>query len=489
MKRFLSVVLCICMLCGTLSVAVFAAQTGAYDGAPLIVISGFGTVPLYLNADTEQAERVFFPSAKRIVKNAVQLLKPLHQLRNDGDFAGFADKMDPLVFDVFSQSALDASGNPLQNVSVRTFPLTADHYMDFFSQRPKDEQALVRGAIDALGAKNTYFFSYDWRLDPLDHADSLRAYIENVKKETGKDKVILVACSMGGVVAMAYLSKYGAKDLQTLVLNNTAFQGITMVGEMFCKDYAVDKQMTIEYAMQFTQMPEELKAFIRAAFMRSRAADGLVDFAGKLLDNTKDQTSAEVLYPLFAYMPGMWSFINAKDYERAKQTALDPDVNRELIRKIDAYHYGVQAKAKQILQKAMKQGCRIAITANYGKFAIPLTKSMRVCDDYLIDTALASGGAVCADVFETLPESYVQKCDRKHNHISPDRVIDASTCMFPELTWFVRDMGHLDYPYGSEGMEFLLWLVRMDSQYTIRTSDRYPQFMQYDVQKKTLTAQ
>ena len=114
---------------------------------------------------------------------------------------------------------------------------------------------------------------------------------------------------------------------------------------------------------------------------------------------------------------------------------------------------------------------------------------MRVCDDYLIDTALASGGAVCADVFETLPESYVQKRDRKHNHISPDRVIDASTCMFPELTWFVRDMGHLDYPYGSEGMEFLLWLVRMDSQYTIRTSDRYPQFMQYDVQKKTLTAQ
>ena len=61
--------------------------------------------------------------------------------------------------------------------------------------------------------------------------------------------------------------------------------------------------------------------------------------------------------------------------------------------------------------------------------------------------------------------------------------------MFPELTWFVRDMGHLDYPYGSEGMDFLMWLVRMDSQYTIRTSARYPQFMRYDVKQKTLSAQ
>ena len=488
MKRVLSVLLAISVLLGVLSVAAFAAESG-YNGAPLIVISGFGTVPLYLNADTPDAEQVFFPSGKRIVKNAVQLLQPLSRLRRDGDFGKFADKMDPLVFDVFSQSALDASGNPLQNVSVRTFPLTADHYMDFFAQRPKDEQALVRGAIDALGAKNTYFFSYDWRLDPLEHADTLRDYIRNVQRETGKKKVVLAACSMGGVVAMAYLSKYGAKDIRTLILDNTAFQGITMVGEMFCKDYAVDKQMTVEYAMQFTQMPEELKSFIRTAFNRSRASDKLVGFAGKLLDNTKDQTSAEVLYPLFAYMPGMWSFVADKEYERAKKTALDPDLNRELIRKIDAYHYGVQAKAKQILQKAMAQGCFVAITANYGKFAIPLTKSMRVCDDYLIDTALASGGAVCADVFETLPEDYVQKRDRRHNHMSPDRVIDASTCMFPEQTWFIRDMGHLDYPYGSEGMDFLIWLIQMDSQYTIRTSERYPQFMRYDVKQKTLTAQ
>ena len=160
-----------------------------------------------------------------------------------------------------------------------------------------------------------------------------------------------------------------------------------------------------------------------------------------------------------------------------------------MIRKIDAYHYGVQAKAKQILKKASASGCRIAVLANYGKYAIPLTKSMRVSDDYLIDTALSSGGAVCANVGETLPDDYVQQRDRRHNHLSPDRAIDASTCMFPEWTWFIRDMGHLDFPYGSQGMDFLLWLIGMDKQYTVWTSDRYPQFMQYDVKSKTLTPQ
>ncbi len=484
-KRLLSLLLVCCVLAGVLSLT---AQ-GAYDGAPLIVISGFGTVPLYLNADTPEAERVFVPSAGRIVKNVVQLVPPLLRLRRDGDYDSFADKMNPLVQNVFEQSALDAAGNPIENVTVRKFPQTADHYMDFFDNRPKDEQAFVRGAIDALGGRNTYFFSYDWRLDPLDHAVELRDYIRTVLKETGKRKVVLAACSMGGTVATAYLSRYGAKDVQTLIMDNTAFQGITMVGEMFCKEYAVDKEMTVEYALQFTELPEEIKDFIRKAAARSRAANRLVDFAGELLDKTKDKTSEEVLYPLFAYMPGMWAFVKAGDYERAKKIALDPDLNRELIAKIDAYHYGVQAKAKTLLQKASKQGCRIAILANYGKYAIPLTKSMRVCDDYLIDTALASGGAVCADVQTTLPEGYVQKRDRGHNHISPDRVIDASTCMFPEWTWFVRDMGHLDYPYGSEGIDFLMWLVRMEKQYTIRTDARYPQFMKYDVKAKTLTPQ
>ena len=485
--RLLSLLLVCCLLAGFCSLTCSAKS--AYDGAPLIVISGFGTVPLYLNAGTANAERVFAPSAKRIAKGVVQLVPPLLRLRRDGDYDTFADKIDPLVLNVFSQSLLDAGGNPIENVTVRKFPLTADNYMDFFENEPKDEQAFVRAAIEVLGGKNTYFFSYDWRLDPLDHAAELREYIQNVKRETGKSKVILAGCSMGGTVAMAYLSRYGAKDVQTLILNNSAFQGITMVGEMFCKDYAVDKEMTVEYALQFTQLPDDVQNYIRKAVGRSKAADRLVDFAGTLLDKTKDQTSEEVLYPLFAYMPGMWAFIKAEDYERAKQCALDPEVNAELIRKIDAYHYSVQAKAKTLLQKAAAQGCRIAITANYGKYAIPLTKSMRVCDDYLIDTALASGGAICADVGQTLPDNYVQKRDRKHDHISPDRVIDASTCMFPEWTWFVRDMGHLDYPYGSEGMDFLMWLVRMDRQYTIRTDAQYPQFLQYDVKAKTLTPQ
>ena len=110
-------------------------------------------------------------------------------------------------------------------------------------------------------------------------------------------------------------------------------------------------------------------------------------------------------------------------------------------------------------------------------------------NDYLIDTSLSSGGAVCADNGKTLPDGYVQQKDRRHDHISPDRRIDASTCMYPENTWFIRDMGHLDFPYGTEGADFLMWLVCADTQLTIRSDVRYPQFLVYNKAAGTLRAQ
>lgn len=48
------------------------------------------------------------------------------------------------------------------------------------------------------------FFSYDWRLSNADSADALEEYIDDL----GYDEVILVAHSMGGLVASSYLTTY-----------------------------------------------------------------------------------------------------------------------------------------------------------------------------------------------------------------------------------------------------------------------------------------
>ena len=187
-----------------------------------------------------------------------------------------------------------------------------------------------------------------------------------------------------------------------------------------------------------------------------------------------------VLYPLFGQMPGIWAFVADKDYEAAKKAVLDPTIHAALIRRIDRYHYKVQQRAKKILDAALKSGCFVTVLANYGKYGIPVTSSKLCSNDYLIDTSLSSGGAVCADIGTTLPEGYRQKVKDGHDHISPDRRIDASCCMYPEYTWFTRNMGHLDFPFGSQGSEFLMWLVLADQQPTVWTNERYPQFMTFD---------
>ena len=294
---------------------------------------------------------------------------------------------------------------------------------------------------------------------------------------------------MGGAITMAYLHKYGAGKLKSCILNNTAFQGITMIGELFCQDVSVDKETMVEYMFQFINIPKKLNTFLKNIVKHLHFTDAVIAAMQGLASDGIDDLARDVLYPLFGQMPGIWAFVADAQYEQAKQCALDAQTHAELIRRIDAYHYGIQANVKSILDDAMENGCFVTVLANYGKYGIPVTSSKLGCNDYLIDTSLSSGGAVCADIGSTLPAGYTQQIADGHDHISPDRRIDASTCLYPEYTWFTKNMGHLDFPYGSQGAEFLIWLICADTQLTVWTNERYPQFMVFDRGTGILTAQ
>lgn len=488
-KRILSVILSVILTSCCILPAFASQETAAPVDAPLVIVSGFAAAPLYLHPDTPQAQQVFAPSGKTIVRNVARLFLPLLRLAFTGDWSRFADESDPHLLNIFADLLCDEDGNSISDVGVRDYSLSADHYPDFYLQDARDEHGFVHTAIDALGGENVYFFGYDWRLDPLDHADALYAFIQNVKAQTGKDRIILAACSMGGAVTMAYLAKYGPDDLVTLLMENTAFQGISFVGQLFSGDYEADLDSMVDYLFQFVSLPQRTKAVAVKLVKRSLLAKSLMRFLLQVSDHNGERIARDIMYPIFGNMPGMWVFVPDAQYEQAKRNALDAEKNAVLIRRIDAYHYTVQVRAKEILQNTIDAGVRVFILANYGQRGVPVSMARLNCNDYLIDTSLSSGGAVCARIGETLPDGYVQQVDCGHNHISPDRVIDASTCMFPEITWFVRDMGHLDYPYGTDGAEFLMWFVCADRQFSVHDVPRYPQFLQYDKQTKTLLSQ
>jgi pimeloyl-ACP methyl ester carboxylesterase len=75
-----------------------------------------------------------------------------------------------------------------------------------------------------------FVFDYDWRRSNFDTAALLRAKVAEVKARTGKPKVAIIAHSMGGIAARAYLQALGgAADVETMVFFGTPHQGATQV--------------------------------------------------------------------------------------------------------------------------------------------------------------------------------------------------------------------------------------------------------------------
>ena len=119
------------------------------------------------------------------------------------------------------------------------------------------------------------------------------------------------------------------------------------------------------------------------------------------------------------------------------------------------------------------------IVAGYNIQRTPLVEAMNNHSDATVDTKYASAGATVALLDETLGDDYKQACtDCGHNHLSPDGVIDASTCILPENTWFIKDMLHSICHDGI--MEMYNWFAYADEYYDVWSNPAYTQFLQND---------
>jgi hypothetical protein len=122
-------------------------------------------------------------------------------------------------------------------------------------------------------------------------------------------------------------------------------------------------------------------------------------------------------------------------------------------------------------------GINTAVIAEYGCTVIPLTSDNNRMSDGTILTAAESFGATCAEVDGTLGEGYTQAkvCACGKNHVSADNQIDASTCAFPDITWFAKYLRH------SEEAKYFATLIDLiiynDGQMTVWDYEEYPQYL------------
>ncbi len=472
-KTIISVILSVAM--------VFAICIPALATEPktaFIVVSGMNTFPLrYSNG-----EQAFPPSSDSITKMVFEVLPPVLAFLATNDYDALADGIFPPLSDVFGPLSFDENGDSVEDIDGTLFDCSLVGKEEPFVAGESNEFATVRAGIDTFGLENTYFFNYDWRKDPLVHADRLNAFIKNIKEEGDYDRIALAAFSMGGTVTCSYLYKYGSDDLDTIIMCSTAFQGTSCVGSLFSADFSLSLSALWHRLALLTRDNtwENVVDYLDVLLEQSGVNGGLESFANGITDTLKTRIYDELLIPIFGRMPGLWALVPDVNYDAAKACMLNGTESDKLVARIDDYHYNVQNKAEKLLKDAMMNDTNVYILAQYNWPSLPISDSVSVSNtDNLIDVEYASGGATSSLLCETLGDGYTQAENDGHDHISPDNQIDASTCMLPDQTWFFRDMGHVDYPYG-ESTDFIMWLATSEKQLTVYDNEQYPQFMTYD---------
>ncbi|MDR2753768.1 MAG: hypothetical protein LBB50_05620 [Oscillospiraceae bacterium] len=324
-----------------------------------------------------------------------------------------------------------------------------------------------------------YEFSYDWRMDPMESAALLNQYIQEVKSATGHSQVNLIAFSEGSMVCMGYFAQFQYDDIAQYISIMGAHNGLTLVGELFNKHIDLNGTIAAEYMRAYGRFAGDDGAF---ALFKPLAdvlegvglVDALVGALNLLLKNVQDKVFADTLIPLFVQWPALWGFVPHEYYESAKQTLLSGPKYDDFRALIDNFHYkaGPGYKADTLLANAAKK-TKVSIVASYGFPTQPFAPNSLIDADGLIDTARESCGATTAGLFKTFPQGYTQKVADEHNHVSPDLRVDASTCLLPEQTWFLKNQIHFTFGFAP----FLDFLVSSKNQPTVWADPAYPQFL------------
>ncbi len=482
-KKVIGVLLCLCLTAASLPLVSRAEGRNR----PYILVSGMDVMPLSMKTDKGKDKKVWPMGAGTALGLAAKIVPPALRFILDKDYEKLGAAVIPAAAKALEPLSCGEDGGAKHPVYSPEYYGSMKDFPEVYKGEKKDEQGILNAAVKKYGAENVYFFNYDWRLSPLDHIEKLDRLIDLALKEHGCEKADLACCSMGGNIVTCYLGVYGSEKLHSVTLLSTAFQGVAAVGEMLGGELYFEKRAVIRRMTDLgkTKVTHALYSALMALLDKTGIAGRLMDFANSFIEKNKEALYEELLIPIFGSMPGIWALVKSEDYEKASAYALG-DGSGILREKTERFLNGTQRRAAPILSEAMENGAKVYIVCQYDYQCLPVSKNCDINNDLMVDLDGASGGAFCADLESELPEDYVQKVSDGHDHISPDRVIDASCCMLPEQTWFIKRQAHVDYPVGSS-TDFIFALSDSEEQADIRSFESYPQFMIYDYDTDKLT--
>lgn len=482
MKKILSVILCLAMLM-SFAVPAFAAVE---SNLPVIYIVGKGNNQDYDICDA-QGNILYDPNdldaGAHIMDVAPPVLKELAKALVTGDYSVYIDSLVAATAVIYEDHVLDKNGEASNGTGI-----------------PWDYKNAPIEKKDGY-----YYFYYDWRLSPVYIADQLDVYIERVLAETGASQVNVHCRCLGANFTAAYLSKsfYGEYShpfrVRNLLINTGGLAGYITLGSLLSGSIEFTPDTIDRFVTAFLDggalfddpMIASLAATAVSLMNSAEILDLGVDLVAKIYNDIAPELLPKLALCCYGGYPSYWSMVSDKYYDKAKATIFStPELQAEykgFIEKIDEYHALLgdtnektgRPLYEDLLLDLDKAGVGIAVVAKYGMANVPMFEGSEQTGDMRGTVEELSFGATGTDIGKTFSDDYLKEAQAKGiaKYISPDKTVDASTALFPDRTWFIKNIAHEIFPVEVDDICTLFFAS--DGKMTVCDSETFPQYLDY----------
>ncbi len=464
-KKSISLLLALSLVFGVMTAGAFtgSAQTAPNTSLsdtgsiiPCVVVPGIGMsdVALFDDEGNQIQNDGTFPdqwrvlnlSTKALMDDIIKLVpKALLSIIFQKDM-GLSDIVRDYMPGMFKYTKHDLQGKSIENVKAieRNYPLSQYDEAarnDFLKMMP------MQNYLEQIGEDNVYCFNFPPFCNTYDQAARLHAFIQIVKQQTNSQTVNLVPVSLGATVTNAYFDNYADNhDVTKVVRIVGASDGSYVFADLVSQNYSVNSSKLF-YSELMPQLMDGYQGYLINILLRI--------LPKKVFNQVLDAAFDVVRSDFFVNTPSMWAIVPADRYEALADIYLG-DAEHAAIRAQTDKYFAYQNNLQENVNALIEDGVEVYNICGYG-FNIgkgwtdyQYFQFFKCADDInsdgVIQLASTGMGTYSAAPGTTLPADYVQQntncTNPAHNHISPDRVVDASTSYLPDQTWYFAGQHH-----------------------------------------------
>lgn len=496
-QKITAVLLCVLMLASAASVGCYASASRYTDPTvvhekctdcgddcefyPTIIIPGLGQSNVLVAdengdyiLDKDGNKISAFPAyiqLPEILKTAVVPAIASLLLQRD---AGLSDALAKVIDSCFGINKSDLEAQNTGNVIL-------ERYYWSYADCTEDEKEVINHHIPFklyptdLPYDHLYYFTYNSFGNHVDVTKELYDYIEMVKEQTGHDKINLVPISQGGTFANAIFEYYPdvMDSLHKVLYIVPALDGSTIIGDVFTGN------------IEFLDAEFVYNGFLENLGLLDKNTAKIIEIALRILPDEVLMTCLEkavdtLVSDVMIRSTSMWALCPSGNYlEAAEKHLSTPEMAS--IKEQTYKYYQAQLHSDDNIRKLLDKGVQVFNVAQYDYKMIDVGGTWDSQNaDFIIHLDSTSMGAYAANIGETLPEDYVQKntycSNRDHDHISPDRVVDASAGLLPDTTFYFDGQRHDLTQHNDVILEIAMELIAHDDITDVYSDPRFPQF-------------